>query len=262
MKRRKRTVRRVVRSSARRSRRRNPAKSQLQRAIENLTVRVQAGRVAKKARKTARKSRIRTWGRIKARPSRMVVKRTRTGLTRSPYSRIGFRKGVMLRVNPYSRRRRKRRNPMAMMKRTMNQFKLNQVVPILVGFAGGIGSKMILSTHVIPRLTSNPMTILMLNKWSGLATMAIGALVVAKGRKQMVKSAGIGMIAGGLYDVLGSNFANLPGIDLLVSTIHPKDTSAGLNLGRHGQGYDVVGASNLSDSPEIVGDMDFDDLDI
>jgi hypothetical protein len=192
----------------------------------------------------------------------MTVKQTSRGLVRSPLG-IGYRAGKQVRINPS--RRRKRRNPMNMIKRTMRSFNLQSAVPILAGLAGGVALKPILIQYVIPKLPVAMQNTAL--KWSGVATMLAGAMFMKRARKKMIKDAGLGMIVAGVYDIIASNFANLPGIPKITAYQAPTaETTSGLGASigvRPYRDYSVVGAANISSDmsdAEIIGSDDFDDI--
>lgn len=258
----------------RRKKRRNPVRTTIRygiaagkarRAKRKSPKRVAAGRKAARTRKrmaSTRAKRLRTyaWKRTKGPSRRMTVRRTRRGLMRSPYSRIGYFKGRKLRVNP--RRRYRRRNPQNMINRLLGQWRLKRAVPILVGFAGGIALKAPVQNFIIPKL---PIAMQMpVTKWWGLLTIVGGAILSNKGRRSMTKDAGLGLIVAGLYDVIATNFASLPFIPKITAAVPSAATASGYGLGSSiGQGdFTVVGAANLVNNMDndIVGDCDLDDL--
>ena len=146
---------------------------------------------------------------------------------------------------------------------------MQRALPILVGFAGGITLKPTLQNFIIPKL---PVTMQeRATKWFGILTIVAGAMLSQRGRRRMTKDAGLGLIVAGLYDVIATNFANLPFIDFLPSVTPGTmpgggggDTQSGLgaSIGT-GAGFTTVGAANIATGmdPEVIGgDMDLDDL--
>ena len=216
------------------------------------------------------------WKRATGRKRRLTVKRTAGGrsLMRSPYSRLGYRKGKKVRVNPrrrYVRRYRRRRNPQNMINRMLGRWQLKRALPILVGFAGGVSIKPMAMNFIVPKL---PISIQgVTTKWFGILTIVTGAYLSSKARRRMTKDAGLGLIVAGLYDVIASNFANLPFIPKVSSGFVPSAPAAAAEAAATAQGYmgssigtgnfTTVGAFNLTqggDFDTVGEDCDMDDL--
>lgn len=228
--------------------------------------RVAAGRKA--ARTRARKKAItrsrrrypavrmaaRRWRRLRGRRHRLVVRRIKRGLMRSPYSRLGYRRGRRVRINPRFS-----------LQRILGQWQLKRAVPILGGFIGAITLKPIVKNYLMNMIpvTMQPTV----EKFFGVATIAAGAFLSARSRRSTMKDVGLGLIVGGVYDLIASNFANLPFIPQVTPGFMPGAaanvpvTGMGASIGR-GAGYSIVGASNLSMDmePDVIGSEDLDDL--
>ena len=225
--------------------------------------RVAAGRKAARtrlARKALRRSRrrypvlaVRRWRKMRGRKHRLVVRRIKRGLMRSPYSRLGYRRGRRVRINPRFS-----------LRRMLGRWRLQRAVPILAGFAGAITLKPIASGYLMNMVPVNfRMTA---EKFFGVATIMAGAFLSARSRRSTLKDVGLGMIVGGVYDLIASNFANLPFIPQVTPGYMPGEGAAttsgmGASIGR-GAGYSVVGAANLSMDmePDVIGSEDLDDL--
>jgi len=230
--------------------------------------RVAAGKKAARTRKRrasaasrARKLRGYAWKRARGKKRSLTVKRTKRGLMRSPYSRLGYRKGRKVKVNPS---RRRRRTPMNMIQRTLGRWRIQRALPILVGFAGGITLKPAVQNFVVPKLpvTWQPLA----TKWFGVITIAAGAMLSQRGRRRMTKDAGLGLIVAGLYDIVATNFTKLPFIDFLPTvtpgTIPGAETQSGLGASIGTGNFTTVGAANISQGiePEVIGCDELDDL--
>lgn len=232
--------------------------------------RVAGGKKAARTRKrresaTARARRLRSysWKRARGRKRSLTVKRTRRGLMRSPYSRLGYRKGRKVRVNPRRRRRVFRRG---LIQRTLGRWRIQRALPIMLGFAGGITLKPTVQSFIVPKL---PITMQeMATKWFGVVTIAAGAALSQMGRRRMTKDAGLGLIVAGLYDVVATNFTKLPFIDFL-PTFTPgtvpgatADPAQGMGASIGTGNFTTVGAANISQGmePEVIGCEDLDDL--
>jgi hypothetical protein len=253
----------------RRKKRKNPGAGSKAYSPRKSAKRVAAGKKAARTRKRlAAKRASSLYKKSKGRKRRMTVKVSRRGLIRSPRG-IGYRNGRKVRVNPSRRRRRNvRKNPVAMLKQQIRSFRLNQAIPMLVGLSGAVALKPFATRSVIPNL---PVGIRELTtKWFGVVTMILGGTLITKGRRKMVKNAGMGMIVGGLYDIIATNFADLPFIDKYLPGISPTASPApaaettqglGASIGS-GSNFDVVGAANLTTGvePDVVGEMELDDL--
>ena len=97
-------------------------------------------------------------------------------------------------------------------------------------------------------------------KYFGVITITAGWFISNRSRRKMVKSVGLGMIVGGVYDLIATNFADLPFIPK-ISPAAPPAEGWGASIGT-GKGFSTVGA-NISavQAPNIVGmDMDIDDV--
>ena len=255
-----------------RRRKRNPVRTTIRYGIaagqkkRKSPKRVAAGKKAARTRKRrasagsrARRLRGYAWKRARGKKRSLTVKRTRRGLMRSPYSRLGYRKGRKVRVNPRRRRIFRR----GLIQRTLGRWRMQRALPILVGFAGGITLKPTVQNFIVPKL---PVTMQeMATKWFGILTIMAGAMLSQRGRRRMTKDAGLGLIVAGLYDVIATNFTKLPFVDYLPSiTPGGGDTQSGLgaSIGT-GAGFTTVGAANIATGmdPEVIGgDMDLDDL--
>lgn len=226
--------------------------------------RVRAGKKAARTRALRRARRgglrtramaVRRWRRLSGKRRRLSVKRVRRGLMRSPFSRLGYRRGRKVRINP---RRRRTFGIGGLMRR----WSIGRALPILGGFAGAIAIKNPMKTFIMPYVPIS------MQQWVergfGVITVMIGAMVSRRGRRQMTRDVGLGLIVGGVYDIIATNFANLPFINQYLPTVTPPTTSGlGASIGRPGSGaYGIVGASNISMNmePEIVGAEDLDDL--
>lgn len=263
---------------ARRRKRRNPAGARAYSPGRKSPKRVAAGRKAartrarkKAARRAAarrsvrrrrgvrtyvRKRAVRSWRRLRGKRRRLTVKRTRRGLTRSPYSRLGFRRGRRVRVNP--RRRFSLRG-------LLGRWRIQRALPLLGGFAGAVSLKPVARNFLITYVPANFREIF--DRGFGVITIFAGGFISSRSRRRMVKDVGLGMVMGGVYDLIASNFANLPFIPKVIpgalpgAGVAPAADTVSSSIGRGD--FSVVGASNISMDmePEIVGcDADLDDL--
>jgi hypothetical protein len=187
---------------------------------------------------------------------RMVIYRSPRGrITRSPRSRLGFHRitGQRIFINP-SRRYRRRRNPMFSMKGLLGQFRLDQALPILGGFAGGVALKAQYGEKMIAKLPVKWQDYA--RKYSGVATAGIGAFLSMKSKQKMMKSVGLGLIVAGVYDLIASNFAELPFIFKVTPYVAPPASGFGASIGNRNS-YQTVGA-NISavQGPQVVGASD------
>lgn len=226
--------------------------------------RVAAGRKAARTRKrrkamrrTRRKSPARVvarrrWRRLRGKRRRLTVKRTRRGLTRSPYSRLGYRKGRKVRVNPRFS-----------VRGILGRWRIMRAVPILGGFAAAITLKPVVKQYLLNLL---PITMQMpLEKWFGIITIATGGIISTKARRRVLKDVGLGMIVGGVYDVIATNFANLPFIPKVTPGYLPgasAETASGMGSSIGQGSFATVGASNISMDmePDVIGCEDLDDM--
>lgn len=191
---------------------------------------------------------------LKRRKSRKSTKRRTVAKRRS--SKRSYKK----RRNPSYKTRRqwstrakrrsykKRRNP-SVKKIAQSYFgkaRMMRAVGIIVGLGGSAAAK-----QFVGRMVNNDI----FNRAYGLLSIVAGATMNMKGRKPLVKSAGTGMVAYGVLDLLVSNIPALG--DFLPGVATP---SALMNLGSENiegnlsYGRSTMGA-NLSSSqmPEIVG---------
>lgn len=218
---------------------------------------------ALKAAARRRAVKVSNFRRSPGKKRRLTVKRWKGTLVRSPRSRLGYRNGRKVRVNP--KRRRFSLQPRALMRR----WRMQRAVPILAGFAGGITVKPMIQNLVIPRLPAQ-MQDITLRFW-GVLTIALGAMVSRRGKRNMTKDVGLGLIMGGIYDLVATNFANLPFLPKITPGMMPgmapaaaatEETTSGLGASIGQGGFDVVGAANISSDmePDVVGCEDLDDL--
>lgn len=238
--------------------------------------RVKAGKKAAATRKRMARSRyhklrVANWRRTGGPSRSLTVRRTRRGLIRSPYSRMGFdRYGRKVRINPY--RRRRRRNPVGTIRRMLGRWRIGRALPLLVGFTGGVTLKPMVQNWVIPNL---PVTIQgPVRQWWGVLTIVGGATLSNMGRRRMTKDVGLGMIVAGLYDVIASNFVDLPFIPKVTPGTMPGENGNGNGNGNNGSTqsglgasigtgrFVTVGAANISNDmePDVVGSEDLDEL--
>ena len=192
---------------------------------------------------------VRRWRRLRGTRRRMTVRRVKRGLMRSPYG-IGYRRGRQVRINPRFT-----------LQRMLGRWRLQRAIPILAGFAGAVTLKPIVKGYLMNMIpiTMQPTV----EKFFGVATIAAGAFLSARSRRSTMKDVGLGMIVGGVYDLVASNFANLPFIPQVTPGFMPGETASGMgaSIGR-GAGYSVVGAANLSMDmePDVIGSEDLDEL--
>lgn len=211
------------------------------------------GVATQKKRATARRYKRTPVGRKR---TMVVFQRKRGRLTRSPRSRLGYSKtGRKVYVNPGRRRR-------FSVQKWTRRLRFNQALPIIGGMALGIAVKPMVEKTVLQVIT-NVKAREFVSQWSGVITIAGGVIVSMQSRKQLAKNVGLGLIIGGIYDVVGSNFAKLPFIDKYMPILSSApDTTTGANLGYGSKSYQSVGANIVSGvTPDVVGsDMDIEDV--
>jgi len=211
-----------------------------------------AVRKVRRRRRTYAVASVRRWRRLRGRTRRMTVRRVRRGLLRSPFG-IGYRRGRRVRINPRFS-----------LRGILGRWRLNRALPILGGFAGAITLKPVVTGYLMPMV---PVTMQgFVEKYFGILTILAGGFLSARSRRSLMKDVGLGMIVGGAYDLIATNFVNLPFIPKVTPGYMPGTASAttsglGASIGR-GAGYSIVGASNLSMDmePDVIGSEDLDDL--
>ncbi|MCP4696288.1 MAG: hypothetical protein GY862_05510 [Gammaproteobacteria bacterium] len=190
------------------------------------------------------------------------------------------------RINPKRRRkasgrkryiRRRRRNPAGIkgMARTyFGRNRLQNAIMLLVGMGGAAALKGVV-TNMLPKGNGQDWA----SRMYGFASIVLGVTVQMKSRRKAVKSAGVGMVVFGLYDVIVSNTplgAYLPSIGAPTFKLPNGNGAAVSGYSNFGQrtyannagmmgagigpgGIETVG-SNIGGpgSPEIVGMEDMD----
>lgn len=170
---------------------------------------------------------------------------------RSPFG-IGYRRGRRVRINPRFS-----------LRGILGRWRLNRALPILGGFAGAITLKPVVSGYIMPMVPATMQSFV--EKYFGILTILAGGFLSARSRRGLMKDVGLGMIVGGAYDLIATNFVDLPFIPKITPGYMPGTSSAttsglGASIGR-GSGYSVVGANLSMDmEPDVIGCDDLDDL--
>lgn len=140
-----------------------------------------------------------------------------------------------------SHRRRYRHNPAAL-RAVMSKDNLFSVVGITGGFIAGVkGGKFIYSK--VPAA---------MRRFAGLITFALGTIIAVKVRNNLLKKAGVGVAASGVYDLLSQN---IPALGLM--PIAGIDLSMPHTPRYAGEDYDIKGDTQL-----IGNEQDGDTIDV
>lgn len=183
-----------------------------------------------------------------------------------------LRRSKMYRLKPRRVNPRRRRSTRARAKGIVGKYlgrnRMQNALLVLLGLGGSAVLKGFVTNFVPAGATRD-----WAQRLYGLASIALGVTVQMQGRRKAVKSAGVGLVIFGVYDLIVSNTplgVYLPTIGA-PSAFLPAETQAGYygnfgqrtyndqmgsNIGSPG-GIEVVGSNIGPSTPEVVGD-DYD----